>query len=101
MGLLRAGDTCWRLGPAGRLRVLIDGQDYFRVLLEALRAARRSIHLLGWSFDPRTRLTPEGPDQAELGRTLVDLAWANPGLDVRLLVWRSALPISATQSGFP
>jgi len=101
MGLLRAGETCWRLGPTGRVRVLVDGQDYFRVLLEAMRGARRSIHLLGWSFDPRARLTPEGPDPAQLGRTLIELATANPALDVRLLVWRSALPISATQSGFP
>jgi phosphatidylserine/phosphatidylglycerophosphate/cardiolipin synthase-like enzyme len=101
MGLLRAGETCWRLGPTGRVRVLIDGEEYFRVLLEALRGARRSIHLLGWSFDPRARLTPDAANPAELGRTLVELAGANPALDVKLLVWRSALPISATQSGFP
>src|SRR5271156_1495263 len=101
MGLLRAGETCWRLTPTGRVRVIIDGQDYFATLLGALRQARRSIHLLGWSFDPRTRLAPGDPAPSEIGSTLIDLAAANPLLDVRLLVWRSALPISATQSGFP
>ena len=101
MGLLKAAETCWRLGPTGRVRVLLDCQDYFRVLLGAMRSARRSIHLLGWSFDPRTRLAPEDPEPSEMGRTLIDLARAHPSLDVRLLVWRSALPISATQSGFP
>ncbi len=101
MGLLRAKETCWRLGPTGRVKVLLDGEEYFRTLLEALRRARRSIHLLGWSFDPRARLTPEAQDSAEIGHTLIELARANPALDVRLLVWRSALPISATQSGFP
>jgi len=101
MGLLRAGETCWRLGPTSRVKLLLDGQDYFGALLGALRRARRSIHLLGWSFDPRARLAPGSPDPAEVGRTLVELAAANPSLDVRLLVWRSALPISATQSGFP
>jgi phosphatidylserine/phosphatidylglycerophosphate/cardiolipin synthase-like enzyme len=101
MGLLRATETCWRLGPTGRVKILIDGEDYFRTLLGALRSARRSIHLLGWSFDPRARLTPDEPDPAEFGHTLIALARANPALDVRLLVWRSALPISATQSGFP
>jgi phosphatidylserine/phosphatidylglycerophosphate/cardiolipin synthase-like enzyme len=101
MGLLRAAETCWRLGPTGRVRVLVDCQDYFATLLGALRQARRSIHLLGWSFDPRTRLAPEDPATTEFGRTLIDLAAANPLLDVRLLVWRSAFPISATQSGFP
>src|SRR5271156_2024837 len=101
MGLLRAGETCWRLTPTGRVRVIIDGQDYFATLLGALRQARRSIHLLGWSFDPRTRLAPGDPAPSEIGSTLIDLAAANPSLDVRLLVWRSAFPISATQSGFP
>ncbi|HXQ15410.1 MAG TPA: phospholipase D-like domain-containing protein [Caulobacteraceae bacterium] len=101
MGLLRAAETCWRLGPTGRVKVLVDCQDYFATLLGALRQARRSIHLLGWSFDPRARLAPEDPAATEIGRTLIDLAAANPSLDVRLLVWRSALPISATQSGFP
>jgi phosphatidylserine/phosphatidylglycerophosphate/cardiolipin synthase-like enzyme len=101
MGLLRAADTCWRLGPTGRVKVLLDCQDYFATLLGALRRARRSIHLLGWSFDPRARLDPEDPAPTEIGRTLIELAGANPSLDVRLLVWRSALPISATQSGFP
>jgi phosphatidylserine/phosphatidylglycerophosphate/cardiolipin synthase-like enzyme len=101
MGLLKAAETCWRLGPTGRVKVLLDCQDYFATLLGAMRRARRSIHLLGWSFDPRTRLAPEDPEPSEIGRTLIDLACANPALDVRLLVWRSALPISATQSGFP
>ena len=32
---------------------------------------------------------------------LIELARANPALDIRLLVWRSALPISATQEFFP
>src|SRR5580698_4819421 len=101
MGLLRAGETCWRLGPSGRVKVLVDCQDYFAALSTALEQARRTIHLLGWSFDPRVRLTPDAPDATAMGRKLIELARANPSLDVRLLVWRSALPISATQSGFP
>jgi phosphatidylserine/phosphatidylglycerophosphate/cardiolipin synthase-like enzyme len=83
------------------VKVLVDTQDYFRVLLETIRGARRSIHMLGWSFDPRTRLTPDADDPSHLGALLVELARANPALDVRLLVWLSALPIAATQSGFP
>jgi phosphatidylserine/phosphatidylglycerophosphate/cardiolipin synthase-like enzyme len=107
MGLLRPGETCWRLERAERLTLLVDCQDYFLALAQALRRARRSIHLLGWGFDPRTRLAPElGGDApadagAPIGRLLADLAAANPALDIRLLVWRSALPISATQAFFP
>jgi phosphatidylserine/phosphatidylglycerophosphate/cardiolipin synthase-like enzyme len=83
------------------VKLLVDGQDYFRVLLQAMRKARRSIHLLGWSFDPRARLTPDHADPAQLGHLLIELSKTNPALDTRLLIWRSALPISATQSGFP
>jgi phosphatidylserine/phosphatidylglycerophosphate/cardiolipin synthase-like enzyme len=101
MGLIRAGETCWRAAGAGRVGVLLDGQAYFRAVRDAIGRATRSIHLLGWSFDPRARLTPGEPDTGELARTLIERARANPGLGVRILIWRSALPISATQSGFP
>jgi phosphatidylserine/phosphatidylglycerophosphate/cardiolipin synthase-like enzyme len=103
--LLRPGETCWRIEPATRVKVLIADQDYFAALSEALSAARRSILILGWGFDPRTRLAPDGgwqsPASDEIGRTLIALADANPELDVRVLIWRSALPISATQHFFP
>jgi len=101
MSLLRANETCWRTASVGRVKVLVDGQDYYGLLLRALRSARRSIHLLGWSFDPRTALTPGEADPTAIGHTLIALATAKPALDVRLLAWRSALPISATQGFFP
>jgi phosphatidylserine/phosphatidylglycerophosphate/cardiolipin synthase-like enzyme len=101
MGLIRAGETCWRAASAGRVGVLLDGEAYFRAVRDAIGRASHSIRLLGWSFDPRTRLTPGEPDPGELGRTLIERARANPALDIRILIWRSALPISATQSGFP
>jgi len=99
--LLRLGETCWRAGPVGRFSILIDGEAYFAALAAALQRAQRSVHLLGWSFDPRTRLAPGADDPGELGRALLELATSRPELDVRILVWRSALPISMTQSGFP
>lgn len=101
MSLLRAGETCWRVAPRGRVKFLVDCQDYFAALYAALRGARRSIGLLGWSFDPRVTLAPGEPDPEEIARTLIALAKSDPALDVRLLVWRSALPISATQAFFP
>src|SRR5262249_23273345 len=111
MGLLRPGETCWRLARADRLAFLVDAPAYFLALHEAMRRARRSLHPLGWAFDPRTRLAPasaprsaaegEADPQSQVGQRLIDLAAANPALDIRLLVWRSALPISATQAFFP
>lgn len=105
MSVLDEGETCWRIARAHRAAVLIDNQAYFAAVFAALEKARRSVLLLGWGFDPRTRLFPdgyEGPDDPdEIGRVLVELAAERPELDIRLLVWRSALPIAASQDFFP
>ena len=105
MSVLTPGDTCWRLARATRAAFLIDTEAYFTAVFEALRKARRSVILLGWGFDPRTRLFPDGEDGPddpdEVGRILIELSRARPDLDIRLLIWRSALPIAATQEFFP
>ena len=95
----------WRKARAGRVCLLIDSAAYFAAAMSVLKRARHSILLLGWSFDPRTRLhpRPEEDDDApdEIGNVLKALARARPDLDVRVLIWKSALPISATQHFFP
>ena len=96
--VLEPGNTCWRIEAAERAAFLIDNDAYYSALLAALYAAKRSISILGWAFDPRTRLTPdgsEGPDDPdEIGRILVELCQAKPDLRVRILVWKSVLGIS-------
>ncbi|HEY9233617.1 MULTISPECIES: phospholipase D-like domain-containing protein [Phenylobacterium] len=105
MDLLRPGETCWRKVRADRAAFLVDTEVYFTAVFEALRKARRSVLLLGWGFDPRARLFPDGfdgpADPDEVGRILVALARARPDLDIRLLIWKSALPIAASQQFFP
>ncbi|MFI4963793.1 MAG: phospholipase D-like domain-containing protein [Caulobacterales bacterium] len=103
--VLRPGETCWRTARADRAAFLVDTEAYFTAVFDALQKARRSVLLLGWGFDPRTRLFPDGydgpDDPDEVGRILVELACARPELDVRLLIWRSAFPIAAQQDFFP
>ncbi|HZZ37396.1 MAG TPA: phospholipase, partial [Caulobacteraceae bacterium] len=105
MALLQTGRTCWRVDEASRVAFLIDYQDYYAALVAALEKARRQVLVLGWSFDPRTRTRPDGrPDGAApdaIGRLLIGLTERRPDLDVRVLIWRSALAISATQDFFP
>lgn len=105
MSVLIPGDTCWRLARAQRAAFIVDTEAYFTAVFEALRKARRSITLLGWSFDPRSRLFPDGEetpdDPDEVGRILIELSRARPELEIRLLIWKSALPISASQEFFP
>jgi phosphatidylserine/phosphatidylglycerophosphate/cardiolipin synthase-like enzyme len=103
--LLRPGLTCWRTDRAVRAAFLLDSATYFSAAKAAMLQARRSIHLLGWAFDPLTQLEPDesgsGPDDDKIGVFLKTLACDRPGLDVRLLVWKSALPIAASQHFFP
>jgi len=102
--VLKPGSNCWRSGVAHRAAVLVDMAAYFDAAAIAMRAAKRSIHLLNWSFEPETLLHPEpgcgGPDSDRIANVLIELA-EKPGLDVRLLCWRSALPVASTQHFFP
>src|SRR5579863_6361599 len=91
----------WRVETAPRAAVLVDVADYYEALAAAIAQARRSIHLLNWNFESRTRLTPgrESPADERLGETLRRLA--RGGLDIRILCWRAALPVALGQNGFP
>jgi phosphatidylserine/phosphatidylglycerophosphate/cardiolipin synthase-like enzyme len=101
VSLFAPGESCWRTARAGRVGLLVDNQTYYGALYEALRLAERSISILGWAFDPRTRLAPdgrEGPaDPDEVGRILLDLCRDRPRLEVRILIWGSQLGINGFQ----
>lgn len=101
----RPDSTVWTLSRAKRAAVLVDMQAYFHAARSAMEKAERSIHLLGWSFDPDARFDPDdhggGPARDRIAAFLRHLAFAKPQVDVRLLVWKSALPVAATQNFFP
>lgn len=102
--LLMPGRNCWRVETAGRFAVLMENAAYFDALHSALGKARRSIVILGWQFDPRTRLDPQSAHddhQAQIGHQLRMLVKANPELDIRLLIWKSPLLIAASQGFYP
>ena len=103
--VITPGDTCWRRDSARRAAFLVDTEAYFTAAFDAMMKARRSIFLLGWGFDPRTRLFPDGydgpADPDEVGLILANLARARPELDIRILIWRSAFAIAAQQEFFP
>ena len=102
--LLEPGDTCWTRETAGRAALLIDMADYFDAAMKAMRQARHTVHLLNWAFEPQTLFHPQpgctGPEDDRIANFLKALANDKPGLDVRVLCWKSALPIAATQNWF-
>ena len=102
--LLVVGQGCWRVETADRFAVLMENEAYFDALALSIAKAQRSIVVLGWQFDPRTRLDPEsrpGDRQAEIGHQLRLLVKTRPDLDIRLLIWKSPLLIAATQGFYP
>lgn len=84
--------------------MLMENSAYFAALDAALAKAQRSIVILGWQFDPRTRLDPEtrlGDRAEEIGHRLRMMVKTNVDLDVQLLLWKSPLLIAASQGFFP
>jgi phosphatidylserine/phosphatidylglycerophosphate/cardiolipin synthase-like enzyme len=96
------GETCWRLAPARRVAVLLDSAAYFAAARAAMLRARHRILLLGWDFDPRTRLLPgrDGTGGETIGELLLRLA-ERPGLEVRVLAWAMALPMTVPRGFYP
>jgi phosphatidylserine/phosphatidylglycerophosphate/cardiolipin synthase-like enzyme len=92
-GILKPGRNCWRIEPARRAAVLIDGAAYFARLESALRQARRSILIVGWDFDGRIRLRPDADPEISppLGELLRFLVETRPELEVHILVWSVAV----------
>ena len=91
--ILAEGDNCWRISHATRAALLVDGCNYFARLDEALRKARRSILIVGWDFDGRIVLRPDLPEaeRMALGLLLRQRVEAEPELEVRILIWSTAV----------
>jgi phosphatidylserine/phosphatidylglycerophosphate/cardiolipin synthase-like enzyme len=91
--ILKPGENCWRIEMASKAAVLVDAADYFCHLETSLQRARRSILIVGWDFDGRIRLCPdkEACDSPSLGETLRALVEEKPELEVRVLVWSTAV----------
>ena len=75
---------------ARRAALLVDADEYYRAFAAAAERAVRSIIILGWDFDSRTRLGWE-PGQATLPMLLGDflnfLVKRRRGLQVYILDW--------------
>jgi phosphatidylserine/phosphatidylglycerophosphate/cardiolipin synthase-like enzyme len=79
-----AGDPPPRTGNA--VDVLIDGAAYFAALEQAIRGARRSVVIAGWSIRPGFALIRDEPPV--LLREL--LAGAAESVSVRVILWAGA-----------
>jgi len=103
---LREGKTCWRIVPAQRAAVLIDGAAYYAALRAAMASAEHSIFIVGWDIDSRTPLVgPTGKvDDGrphELGAFLSELVREKPELRIHLLLWDYSLIYALDREPLP
>ena len=88
--LLVEGRNCWRIERAQRLALLIDAADYFAAVRSAIVRAKESVFILGWDFDSRIRLVPQGADDGypeALGEFLKDVVRHERRLHMYVLSW--------------
>lgn len=83
------GRNCWQVARADRAAVIIDADDYFRLVREAMLKAERRILLIGWDFDARIALnrSKDGMDGETLGQFLLDVAHKKPAVKIDILKW--------------
>lgn len=88
--LLKPSENCWRVDRADEFAILIDADDYFTAARSTMKAAKRSIFLVGWDFDASITLGhPNVQEDAPraVGEFLLWLAKRNTDLEIRLLLW--------------
>jgi phosphatidylserine/phosphatidylglycerophosphate/cardiolipin synthase-like enzyme/uncharacterized membrane protein YdjX (TVP38/TMEM64 family) len=90
--ILRPNRNVWRIERASRAAVLIDGGAFFSAVRAACLKARRSIFVLGWDIDSRTRLVgesckPQDDCPETLAEFFTELVRRRPELSVNLLLW--------------
>ncbi len=85
------GRNCWRLVQADRAAVVIDAEDYYRFVRQAMMEAREQILLIGWDFDTRIDLERTGGSEdgapRRLGQFISWLAEHRPNLQIHILKW--------------
>lgn len=90
MSLYVPGENCWKHVRASRMAVIIDSEQYYTIVKQAMEHAKRSILIAGWDIDSRTRLIRSGDSadkNTELGYVLENLVGSNSDLNIHILVW--------------
>ncbi|HLQ24269.1 MAG TPA: VTT domain-containing protein [Acidiferrobacterales bacterium] len=102
--ILREGRNCWRITQSKRAAFLVDGAAYFSAFAAATEKAKKSILIIGWDIDSRTRLLSD--DQSpnlpvELGDFLNAIVSRRQGLHVHLLGWDFAMVFAFEREPLP
>ncbi|HMJ45534.1 MAG TPA: VTT domain-containing protein [Pseudolabrys sp.] len=104
--LLKPDHNVWRIAPAKRAAMLIDGANYFAAIRRAMIKAQRSILVAGWDLHAQTRLVgPSGEVDDGYPPLLADFLTAlvneRPQLVINLLLWDFPMLYAAERDPFP
>ena len=86
----------WRYARADKVRAIVDAEDYFELMRQAMLKARHRILLIGWDFDTRIHLSHgrrwwqkawKREHPARLGDFIPWLTGRRKSLEVRILKW--------------
>jgi phosphatidylserine/phosphatidylglycerophosphate/cardiolipin synthase-like enzyme/uncharacterized membrane protein YdjX (TVP38/TMEM64 family) len=88
--IIQPGRNCWRVERANHFYCVQDAADYFRLVRDAILAARKTIFTLGWDTTAHTDLLP-GASAADaptrLDKLLAFAARRRPRIRVYILTW--------------
>lgn len=102
--ILQSGRNVWRVEPAARATVLVDGASFFAAVRKAFLNAQRSIFIVGWDIDSRVRLAGVAPDDGYpllLSDFLTALVQERPELEVYVLLWDFSIIYAGQRELFP
>jgi phospholipase D1/2 len=88
--IVRPGRNCWRAERADRFLCIQDAADYFRLVRQALLAARDTVFILGWDIYAEVDLVPgsaalDAPTHFD--ELLGFIARRRPRLRCYILIW--------------
>jgi phosphatidylserine/phosphatidylglycerophosphate/cardiolipin synthase-like enzyme/uncharacterized membrane protein YdjX (TVP38/TMEM64 family) len=106
MTVLRPGTNVWRTARADRFAFFRDVAGCFGAMRDCMRRAERSITIVGWDIDSRTRLIgasgmAEDGFPCELRPFLQALKQRKPDLQINLLLWDFAPIYALEREAFP
>ncbi|MEJ2328389.1 MAG: VTT domain-containing protein [Gammaproteobacteria bacterium] len=102
--ILKEGSNCWQIAAAERAAFIIDGEDYFRAVREAMCKAQHSIFIIGWDIHSELRLVRNGQSDdypEKLGPLLDSLTKERPNLNIYILNWDFAIIYTMEREFFP
>jgi phosphatidylserine/phosphatidylglycerophosphate/cardiolipin synthase-like enzyme/uncharacterized membrane protein YdjX (TVP38/TMEM64 family) len=82
--------NCWRIERAHRFYCVQDAADYFRLVRQALLAARHTVFILGWDIFATVDLLPGGDASdapTRLNELLAFITRRRPQLRCYILIW--------------